>query len=50
MKYVTCHYNKNYNKNNTTGYVICMYMIYMERKCIDGGFMNSLKRFKAVIL
>jgi len=34
----------------TTGYVIFMYILYIERNCIDGGFMNSLKRFKAVIL
>ena len=34
----------------TTGYVIFMYRIYLERNCIDGGFMNSLKRFKTVIL
>jgi len=33
-----------------TGYVICMYRIYIERNCIDGGFMNSLKLFKTVIL
>ena len=27
-------------KECTTGYVICMYRIYSERKCIDGDFMN----------
>ena len=31
-------------------YVICMYRIYSERKCIDGDFMNALRRFKTVIL
>jgi len=30
--------------------VIFMYRIYLERNCIDGGFMNSLKRFKTVML
>ena len=32
----------------TTGYVICIFRIYIERNCID--FMNSIKRFKTVIL
>jgi len=35
-------------KECTTGYVICMYRMYIEGNCID--FMNSLKRFKTVIL
>jgi len=37
-------------KECTTGYVICMYRIYSERKCIVGDFMNALRRFKTVIL
>ena len=34
----------------TTRYVIFMYIINLERNCIDGGSMNSLKQFKTVIL
>jgi len=37
-------------KKCTTGYVIFMYRIYLEINGIDGGFMNSLKRFKTVKL
>jgi len=37
-------------KECTTGYVTCMYRIYIERKCIDGDFMNALRRFKTVML
>ena len=32
-------------KECTTGYVICMYRIYSERKCIEGDFMYALRRF-----
>ena len=37
-------------KECTTGFVICMYRIYSERKCIDGEFMNALRRFKTIKL
>ena len=37
-------------KECTTGYVICMYKIYSERKCTDADFMNALRRFQTIKL